>query len=209
MGRTLVGHRVASTTATSTSPAARSTPATSSARDDARRLVRSPVAHARIRGIDASAARAMPRVWRSSPAPRRRARRAGALQRRPDPGRRSPRRGTVLAVDRVRYVGEPVAAVVAETQADALAAALAVRSTSSPCRSCSTPTKRWRTSAAPLRGVGDEPDRRRRVRLAEEFDAAIAAADHVLEGVIRSHRGNAAPMETARTSPTGTRPPTG
>ena len=31
---------------------------------------------------------------------------------------------------------------------------------------------------------------------AEEVDAAFAAADHVLEGVLRSHRGNAAPMET-------------
>lgn len=92
---------------------------------------RSPYAHARIRGVDVSAARAMPGVLAvfsgadlqaagvkpitpATPFPR------------PDgtPGATAPRYG--LAVERVRYVGEAVAAVVAESREAALDAAEAI-----------------------------------------------------------------------------------
>ena len=91
-------------------------------------FVRSTVAHARIVGIDASAARAMPGVVAVltgeeaiplvEPVP-------SSVDPTPIGGHLAEIR--CLAVDRVRHVGEPVAAVVAETQGDARAAALAVR----------------------------------------------------------------------------------
>ncbi len=79
------------------------------------RIVRSPHAHAELGGIDAAAARAMAgvhAVWSAAdtadipPIDFRADRRAEALK---------PFRQHVLARDRVRYVGDPVAAVFAET----------------------------------------------------------------------------------------------
>ena len=77
------------------------------------RVVRSPVAHAVLNGIDASQALALAGV---------RAVLTGAdlslppipVRVSPDPGRLLPYLQPVLAADRVRYVGEPVAAVVAD-----------------------------------------------------------------------------------------------
>ncbi len=92
-------------------------------------LVRSPHAHARISGIDIDAARGMPGVVAVftaadltdvSPIP------GGINFPRPD-GSPAPKtdRG-LLAADRVRFVGEPVAMVVADTRGAALEAAEAV-----------------------------------------------------------------------------------
>ena len=162
-------------------------------------LVRSTVAHARIVGIDASAARAKPGVVAVltgeeaiplvEPVP-------SSVDPTPIGGHLAEIR--CLAVDRVRHVGEPVAAVVAETQADALAAALAVRVDLEPLPLVLDADEAMADDAPLLypewgtnRIVGGEMG-----SSAEEVDAAIAAADHVLEGVLRSHRGNAAPMET-------------
>src|SRR5436190_20809465 len=76
-------------------------------------IVRSPVAHGRIRGVDASAARAMPGVKAvltardiGPPIPT-------IPFRRPNPTI-APYAQPVIATDVVRYVGEPVAAVLAE-----------------------------------------------------------------------------------------------
>jgi carbon-monoxide dehydrogenase large subunit len=77
------------------------------------RLLRSPVAHGRLKSVDASAARAMPgvhAVWTYAdtthipPIDFR----EGRIE------KYEPFRQTVLARDRVRYVGEPIAAVFAE-----------------------------------------------------------------------------------------------
>ena len=83
-------------------------------------FVRTPHAHARIGGVDTRAAQARPACWRSSPRPMWRpmgsARCAVNLPRkRPDgsPMFYAPHPG--LARDEVRYVGDPVAMVVAET----------------------------------------------------------------------------------------------
>ena len=162
-------------------------------------LVRSTLPHARILGIDATRARAMPGVvavvtgdeaialvdpvpWSVDPTPI-----GGNLA-----------EIRCLAVDRVRHVGEPVAAIVAETPADALAAATAVRVDLEPLPAVLDADEAM-ADGAPLlypewgtnRIVGGELG-----SSAEEVEAAFAAADHVLEGVLRSHRGNAAPMET-------------
>ncbi len=83
-------------------------------------VLRSPHAHATITALDASAARAAPGVigvltaadlaaMKVGPLP------VGAVPRGPDGGTAKPPPRPVLAKDRVRYVGEPVAAIVAET----------------------------------------------------------------------------------------------
>ena len=92
-------------------------------------LVRSPHAHADVLGIDAGAARAMAGVvgvytqadlGDVGPIP------GGIGFPRPDGGPAPKTDRTLLASDRVRFVGEPVALVVAETRGSALEAAEAV-----------------------------------------------------------------------------------
>ena len=95
-------------------------------------FVRAPVSHAGIRAVDSAAARAMPGVLGvftgrdlvadgSAPSLRSRSFPAATAS------RCSRAAMPVLAVDRIRYVGEPVAIVVAETLAQAQDAAEAVR----------------------------------------------------------------------------------
>ena len=92
-------------------------------------LVRSPHAHADVSGIDCAAARAMPGVvgvftqadlTDVGPIP------GGIGFPRPDGGPAPKTDRTLLASDRVRFVGEPVALVVADTRGAALGAAEAV-----------------------------------------------------------------------------------
>jgi aerobic carbon-monoxide dehydrogenase large subunit len=92
-------------------------------------LVHSPHAHAAIVGIDTTAARAMPGVVGIythadlsdvAPIP------GGIGFPRPDGGPSAKTDRPLLAVDRVRFVGEPVAVVVAETRGAALEAVDAV-----------------------------------------------------------------------------------
>src|SRR5580692_2225846 len=92
-------------------------------------LVRSPHAHADVSGIDCAAARAMPGVvgvftqadlTDVGPIP------GGIGFPRPDGGPAPKTDRTLLASDRVRFVGEPVALVVAETKGAALEAVDAV-----------------------------------------------------------------------------------
>src|SRR5215467_9793747 len=90
-------------------------------------VLRSPHAHARIRSIDASQAKSAPGVlavltgadwqasgWGDLPVPGGLKRRDGSVFRPPYPA---------LATDRVRFVGDPVAFVVAENYLQALNAA--------------------------------------------------------------------------------------
>ncbi len=162
-------------------------------------LVRSPLAHARIRGIDTAAASAMPGVLAVVTGAQV-AEMAGEVPYSVDPtpvgGNRTQMRA--LAVDRVRHVGEPVAAVVAETHGDALAAALAVEldlealpavldADDALADGAPLLYPEWGTNRIIGGDVGSSAD---------EVEAAVAAADHVLTGVLRTHRGNAAPIET-------------
>src|SRR5204862_3597414 len=79
-------------------------------------ILRSPVAHGRIRNLDAAAARAIPGVRAVITAAE-----IGAVPR--IPLRLLPLPGTerflqpVIAADRVRYVGEPIAVVLADSAA--------------------------------------------------------------------------------------------
>ncbi|TAK98843.1 MAG: xanthine dehydrogenase family protein molybdopterin-binding subunit [Rhodospirillaceae bacterium] len=91
-------------------------------------VLRSPHAHADIRGIDVAAAKTAPGVVRILVAADLAAIGTdflpdGVLPPDKDRGKVKGPRRPVLAVDRVRYVGEPVAAIVAETLAQARDAA--------------------------------------------------------------------------------------
>src|SRR5258706_8549964 len=91
-------------------------------------VLRSPHAHARIAGIDAAAARAMPGVLAVLTAAEARADGLSPLLPAVDANTITGEKFAfapqpLLAADKVRYVGEPVALIVAETRAQALDAA--------------------------------------------------------------------------------------
>jgi aerobic carbon-monoxide dehydrogenase large subunit len=132
-------------------------------------IVHSPHAHATIKGIDASAALAMPGVVRVVTG----ADVADKMMRLPvimNPGGQDahflphpyglPGAQTVLATDRARYVGEWVAAVLAETRDQAYAAAEAVKVDYEPLEAVATAEgalkgrSEGRRAAAPRGGAG-------------------------------------------------------
>ncbi len=168
-------------------------------------LVRSPVAHARIRSVDLSRAAAAPGVACALDG-------ADLLQLLPPvpEGQISlPTKWTsviqhkflnpqqpLLAHDKVRHVGEAIAVIVAESRDQAEDAAELVESgTSSNCRPSSTPRRRC-ARTAPI--VHD----RFQTNLIGAFsvgrgdaDAALAGAPHRLRRRFYHHRYAAVPME--------------
>jgi carbon-monoxide dehydrogenase large subunit len=164
-------------------------------------VVRSPHAHARLRGIDATKARTMPGVLvvltgedlvadgiGNLPTDRNRKRRDGS------PAFPTPRRA--LARDRVRHVGDPVAFVVAETAAQAADAAERVRVDYEPLPAVALTAEATRPGAPP---VWDEaPDNVAFVWEAGKRDAgeaAFAGAAHVTRLDFVVTRVNPAPIE--------------
>jgi len=162
-------------------------------------VLRSSVAHGRIRGIDASAARAMPGVHAVMTAadigqacsgqvpviPLRLANLPefkGYLQ-------------PVIAQDKVRYVGEPIAVVVAETQARAEDALEAIAVDIEPL-----PAVADRHAAATDQSLLFEAaGSNRMVRYVATFgdaDAAFAKAEYTRKETFRCHRLTGLPLET-------------
>ncbi len=157
-------------------------------------VLRSPVAHGHIRSIDASAARAMPGVHAVMTAadigavpviPLRLANLPefkGYLQ-------------PVIAKDKVRYVGEPLAVVVAETQAraeDALEAIVVDIE-----RLPAVPDRFAAASDRPL--LFDGAGSNRMVHYVATFgdaDAAFAKAEYTRKETFRCHRLTGLPLET-------------
>ena len=163
-------------------------------------VLRSPHAHARIRSIDLSRARAAPGVlailtgadwqasgWGDLPVPGGLKRRDGSVFRPPYPA---------LVKDRVRFVGDYVAFVVAQTQHQALDAAELIAVDYEPLPTCVS-TAEATEKGAPL--VWDEcPDNVGFVQLFGDkaaTDAAIARADHVVRHRFVINRVTAASME--------------
>ncbi|HEY7246172.1 MAG TPA: xanthine dehydrogenase family protein molybdopterin-binding subunit [Xanthobacteraceae bacterium] len=163
-------------------------------------VLRSPHAHARIRSIDVSRAKTAPGVlavlagadWKASgwgdlPVP-------GGLKRRDGSAFRPPYRGLVM--DRVRFVGDYVAFVVAETYNQALDAAELIAVDYEPLPACVS-TAEAATAGAPR--VWDEcPDNIGFVQLFGDkaaAEAAIAKADHVVRHRFVVNRVTAATME--------------
>src|SRR5579875_1382089 len=160
-------------------------------------VLRSPYAHARILGVDATAARRYPGVLlvvtgeeiRTELNPIPEAHDSTAV------GARSATR-YCLAVDRVRYVGEPVAAVVAE---DRWAAheALQLIDVDYEELPAAVEAEAALQPGAPL----VEPAWGTNLMLEKDFRAgdpaaAFAAADGTLRGTVRSGRITGAPIET-------------
>ena len=156
-------------------------------------VVRSPVAHARVRGLETAAARSVPGVAAILGA----CELAGEL--RPIPVRLVPDERLLrylqlpLATDRVRYVGEPVALVVARSRAAAEDAAERVDLEFEPLPAVTD------AAVPPPAALFDHtPDNLASV-IEEGFgdiDAAFARAHRVVRLSFRTGRHSAVPMET-------------
>ncbi|MCS0496551.1 xanthine dehydrogenase family protein molybdopterin-binding subunit [Ancylobacter sp. MQZ15Z-1] len=154
------------------------------------RVVRSAYAHGHLRGIDLSAARALPGVvaiWTQAD--------IAALPpidfRDPSAAVLKPYRQYVLAKDKVRYVGDPVAAVFATDPYVAEDAAEMILADIEPLPPVLDP------SAAPSEfsaGHDTEPTVIRHSY--GDIDAAFAAADHLVELDLTVGRHSGVPMET-------------
>ena len=163
-------------------------------------VLRSPHAHARIRSIDVSRAKAAPGVlvvltgadWKASgwgdlPVP-------GGLKRRDGSVFRPPY--AALVTDRVRFVGDYVAFVVAETYHQALDAAELIAVDYEPLPACVSTAEA--VSAGAPRVWDDCPDNVGFVQLFGDkaaAEAAIAKADHVIKHRFIVNRVTAATME--------------
>ncbi len=155
------------------------------------RIVASPYAHARIQSIDTSQAEAMGAVvvtWEDVPHIRYNPRIVTvphALH----------KETTVLAGDRVRYIGEPVAAVAAESEALAERAARAIRIEYEPLPVLTDPVEAMQPGAFPIHEtvlLGDKeiPVERNiactRQITEGDVERAFAEADVVVEGTFRT-----------------------
>ena len=156
-------------------------------------VVRSPMAHARVRGLDTSAARSVPGVEAILGA----AELGEAL--RPIPVRLVPDERLLrylqlpLATDRVRYVGEPVALVVARSRAGAEDAAERVEVDLEPLPAVTD------AAAPPPAALFDHTPDNLASLIEEGFgdlDAAFARAHRVVRLSFRTGRHSAVPMET-------------
>jgi carbon-monoxide dehydrogenase large subunit len=165
------------------------------------RLVRSPHAHAAVRGIDVTGAQAAPGVVAvltgvelekdgvgTLPSDGSRKRRDGS------PAVATPRRA--LAVDRVRHVGEPVVMVIAETAAQAADAADLVRVDWEPFPSVTATADAGHAGGAAV--WDDAPDNVAFVWQTgnrEAVERGFAGAAHVTSLNLVVTRVTAAPME--------------
>ena len=161
-------------------------------------LVRSPHAHARIAGVDAAAARGMPgvvTVINGTETDRLCAPMPQVLPfRHPDAARLVI--GRCLAADATRFAGQPVAAVVAESQQDADAAADQVVVHYEPLRAVLHADEALAEGAPVVHPGWTSNVVARDHVLAGDPRAVIKAADRVVHGTLLFRPSTAAPMET-------------
>jgi aerobic carbon-monoxide dehydrogenase large subunit len=164
-------------------------------------VLRSLHAHARIDRIDTQAAQAMPKVLAVLTAGEAR---ADGLQPLRPTAEANVQTGEkfafapqpVLAADKARYVGEPVALIVAETRAQALDAAEAVIVDYAPLPAVMTiATARASTAAKIAAEVPDNVCLDWLTGDTARVDAAFATAAHVVELNLDNHRIVTNPME--------------
>ena len=160
------------------------------------KVVRSPVHHARVRGVDLSEAERVPgfvRALTHADVPHNVYTILGLIGVEPE-------EEFVLAEDRVRYKGEPIVAIVAETEAAALEAVARVRLDLEALPAVFDVEEALRPDAPIVTHWGNntfmyEGHPCRRVRFGD-VEAAFAAADHIVEGVYRTKPIEHAPTET-------------
>jgi 2-furoyl-CoA dehydrogenase large subunit len=154
-------------------------------------LVRSPYAHARIRGVDVSGALAAPGV-------------VGTLTGQEVAARSDPFQAGVvheigyycMAVDRARYAGEPVAAVIADNRYLAEDAAELVVVEYEPLEPVVTVEDGLAASKPPLHDSMDSNVVVHRNLRYGDPDAAFAEADVVVTDTVRWERYSSTPVET-------------
>ncbi|HEY7065369.1 MAG TPA: xanthine dehydrogenase family protein molybdopterin-binding subunit [Chloroflexota bacterium] len=157
-------------------------------------FVRATVAHARIRGVDTSAARALPGVVAVVTA----ADLADEMARLPGTGGPivAALRFHALAESKVRYVGEAVAVAVADSRYSAQDAADAVVVDYEPLPVIADAEQALGPDAAVLFEELPSGNLVQEVHFATEgVEEAFAAADHVIRERFRSHRWTPCPME--------------
>ena len=157
-------------------------------------FLRSPMASARIRSIDASSAAQAPGVVAVFTAADLEGSCAPMNARMTTPGLISPDR-PILAIDRVRFVGEAIAAVVARSRYEAEDAAELIAVDLDPLPAVSTLGAAM-AEGSPL--VHDSVPGNRYItvhRAYGDLDKAFAAADVVVEGEVVHPRVSAVPME--------------
>jgi CO/xanthine dehydrogenase Mo-binding subunit len=160
------------------------------------KIVRSPVHHARVRGIDLAEAERVPgfvRALTHADVPKNVYTILGLIGVEPD-------EEFVLAEDRVRYKGEPIAAVAAETEAAALEAVARVRLELEELPAVFDVEEALRPDAPIVTHWGSnafmyEGHPCRRVRLGD-VDEGFARADHIVESVYNTKPIEHAPLET-------------
>ncbi len=160
-------------------------------------FVRSPLAHARLGAIDASAALAMPGVHAvitfADLPPSVQSQTLPLLV--PSPAIRQPLMPHVLAKDEVVFVGEPVAFVVAasralaEDAAEQVAVAYERLPAAADCRAALEPGAALAHSASPSNVAAQA------VIAVGDADAAFARAPHVFREHIDQHRGGPFSLE--------------
>jgi carbon-monoxide dehydrogenase large subunit len=161
-------------------------------------FVRSPHAHAMVRGIDSETALSMPGVHAvlsadDLPEPMRRMPMPMLL---PNPAIAISRTQTVLARDEVYYVGQPVAVVIADTRYIAEDAAAAVNVTYDVCAAVGDCRDAIRDGAPRAHSDLDSNVAARFPLAYGDIDAAFAEAAHVFEEVLWQHRGGGMALET-------------
>lgn len=160
------------------------------------KVVRSPVHHARIRGIDLRDAERVPgfvRALTHVDVPHNVYTILGLIGVEPE-------EEFVLAEDRVRYKGEPIAAIVADSEEAALEAVARVRLDLEELPAVFDVEEALKPGAPIVTHWGNntfmyEGHPCRRVRLGD-VEAAFARADHIVEGVYQTRPIEQAPTET-------------
>jgi len=160
------------------------------------KMVRSPLHHARIRGIDLSAAEVVPgfvRALTAGDVPHNRYTILGLIGVEPE-------EEFVLAEDRVRFKGEAIVAIVAETEAAALEAVAKVQLDLEELPAVFDVEEALEPGAPIVTHWGNntfmfEGHPCRRVRLGD-VDQAFQRADYIVEGVYNTSPIEQAPLET-------------
>ena len=151
------------------------------------KLLRSPHPHARIRGIDTSRAAALPGVHlvltgRDIPIP------FGILPVSQDE--------EALCIERVRYVGDPVAAVIARDELTAFEALPAIEVDYEPLSTIATPEEALATAEPRIHDYGEEGNVHKRAAFDfGDVDEALDRADHLFEDLFFYEGSTHLPIE--------------